>query len=58
MKEAATLSGDAWNDLNAIEGIGEIVARAIVEFYKEPRNVEVITAAARRGDARRRPSSR
>jgi DNA ligase (NAD+) len=43
MKEAAPLSGDAWNDLNAIEGIGEIVARAIVEFYKEPRNVEVIS---------------
>ncbi len=43
MKEAAPLTGDAWNDLNAIEGIGEIVARAIVEFYKEPRNVEVIT---------------
>ncbi|MBB3441752.1 NAD-dependent DNA ligase LigA [Rhizobium sp. BK379] len=42
MKEAATLSGDAWNDLNAIEGIGEVVARAIVEFYKEPRNIEVI----------------
>lgn len=42
MKEAATFSGDAWNDLNAIEGIGEVVARAIVEFYKEPRNIEVI----------------
>ncbi|GAA3087637.1 NAD-dependent DNA ligase LigA [Rhizobium viscosum] len=42
MKEAAALSGDAWNDLNAIEGIGEVVARAIVEFYKEPRNIEVI----------------
>lgn len=43
MREAEALSGDAWNDLNAIEGIGEVVARAIVEFYKEPRNVEVIT---------------
>jgi len=43
MVEAAPLSGDAWNDLNAIEGIGEIMARAIVEFYKEPRNVEVIS---------------
>ncbi|TBD05655.1 NAD-dependent DNA ligase LigA [Rhizobium leguminosarum] len=43
MREAETLAGDAWNDLNAIEGIGEVVARAIVEFYKEPRNVEVIT---------------
>ncbi|TCL75002.1 NAD-dependent DNA ligase LigA [Rhizobium sp. BK251] len=42
MRDAAPLSGDAWNDLNAIEGIGEIVARAIVEFYKEPRNIEVI----------------
>lgn len=43
MKEAADHSGDAWEDLNNIEGIGEVVARAIVEFFKEPRNVEVIT---------------
>ncbi|WP_349958732.1 NAD-dependent DNA ligase LigA [Rhizobium sp. ZPR3] len=42
MREAVPLSGDAWNDLNNIEGIGEVVARAIVEFYKEPRNTEVI----------------
>jgi len=42
MQDAAPLSGDGWNELNAIDGIGEIVARAIVEFYKEPRNVEVI----------------
>ncbi|MDR6818364.1 DNA ligase (NAD+) [Neorhizobium sp. 2083] len=43
MQEAAELSGDAWDDLNNIEGIGEVMARAIVEFFKEPRNVEVIT---------------
>ena len=43
MKEAEGLSGDAWNDLNNIEGIGEVVARAIVEFYKEPRNLAVIS---------------
>jgi len=43
MKDAADFSGDAWDDLNNIEGIGEIVARALVEFFKEPRNVEVIT---------------
>ena len=43
MREAESLAGDAWTDLNAIDGIGEVVARAIVEFYKEPRNVEVIT---------------
>ncbi|MGO4619774.1 NAD-dependent DNA ligase LigA [Ensifer sp. 2YAB10] len=42
MSEAATFSGDAWNELNSIDGIGEVVARAIVEFYKEPRNLEVV----------------
>lgn len=42
MREAATLSGEAWSELNAIEGIGEVVARALVEFYKEPRNLDVI----------------
>jgi DNA ligase (NAD+) len=43
MREAASYDGDAWNELNAIEGIGEVVARAIVEFYKEPRNLKVIS---------------
>ncbi len=43
MQQAASLSGEAWEELNAIEGIGEIMARAIVEFFKEPRNVEVIS---------------
>ncbi|HXV28965.1 MAG TPA: NAD-dependent DNA ligase LigA, partial [Sinorhizobium sp.] len=43
MKEAGSYSGDAWNELNSIDGIGEVVARAIVEFYKEPRNIEVVT---------------
>ncbi|MCF6368242.1 NAD-dependent DNA ligase LigA [Rhizobium halophilum] len=42
MTEAASFAGDAWSDLNNIEGIGEVVARAIVEFFKEPRNLEVI----------------
>ena len=44
MKESVQLAGDAWNDLNNIEGIVEVVARAIVEFYKEPRNTEVIAS--------------
>ncbi|MEI2299753.1 NAD-dependent DNA ligase LigA [Ensifer sp. MJa1] len=43
MSEASTFAGDAWNELNSIDGIGEVVARAIVEFYKEPRNLEVVT---------------
>ena len=36
------MSGDAWNELNAIDGIGEVVAASIVEFFKEPRNLEVV----------------
>ncbi|SMC59069.1 NAD-dependent DNA ligase LigA [Rhizobium sp. RU36D] len=42
MKAAAPRAGDAWNELNAIDGIGEVVAASIVEFYKEPRNLEVV----------------
>ncbi|QEE44236.1 NAD-dependent DNA ligase LigA [Rhizobium sp. WL3] len=42
MQAAAPKFGDAWNDLNNIEGIGEVVAASIVEFFKEPRNLEVV----------------
>jgi len=42
MQEAADFSGDAWNELNAIDGIGEVVARSIIEFFKEPRNMAVV----------------
>jgi len=42
MKASVSLSGEAWTELNSIDGIGEVVARAMVEFYKEPRNVDVI----------------
>lgn len=42
MKSAADPASDAWAELNSIDGIGEVVARAIVEFYKEPRNLDVI----------------
>jgi DNA ligase (NAD+) len=42
MKAAAPLTGEAWAELNSIDGIGEVVARSIVEFYKEPRNLKVI----------------
>ncbi|WP_275783478.1 NAD-dependent DNA ligase LigA [Pararhizobium gei] len=43
MKEAADVTSEAWSDLNTIDGIGEVVARAIVEFYKEPRNIDVVS---------------
>lgn len=43
MKAAADTTSEAWSDLNTIDGIGEVVARAIVEFYKEPRNIDVVS---------------
>jgi DNA ligase (NAD+) len=33
---------EAYQDLNAIEGVGEVVADAIVEFFKEPHNREAV----------------
>ncbi len=42
MQGAAGFSGDAWDDLNNIDGIGEVVARSIVDFFQEPRNLEVV----------------
>jgi DNA ligase (NAD+) len=33
---------EAYQDLNAIEGIGEIVADAVVEFFAEKRNVHAV----------------
>jgi DNA ligase (NAD+) len=39
---AAGPESEAYQDLNAIEGIGEVVADAIVEFFKEPHNREAL----------------
>jgi DNA ligase (NAD+) len=33
---------EAYQDLNSVEGIGEVVADALVEFFKEPRNNEAL----------------
>jgi DNA ligase (NAD+) len=35
---------DAWRELTDVEGIGTIVAEAIVDFYQEPHNTEVLSA--------------
>ncbi len=45
MQEVARCTANAWNELNAIEGIGEVVATSIVEFFKEQRNCKSSTAA-------------
>lgn len=35
---------EAWQDLNNIDGIGETVSSAIVEFFAEPHNISVVDA--------------
>jgi DNA ligase (NAD+) len=43
LKDAAKgKDNEAYEDLNAVEGIGEVVADALVEFFKEPRNNEAL----------------
>ena len=42
MIAAGTMEGDAWNELNAIDGIGDIVAEAVVQFFGEPHNRDVV----------------
>jgi DNA ligase (NAD+) len=37
-------SGEAWSELNALDGIGAIVAEAIVQFFDEPHNRAVVDA--------------
>ena len=39
---AADEQGDAWRELNAIDGIGEIVAEAVVQFFAEPHNRDAV----------------
>src|SRR5690606_16070166 len=33
---------DAWQEMTGIEGIGEVVAEAVVDFFAEPRNREAL----------------
>ncbi|MFG1379525.1 NAD-dependent DNA ligase LigA [Xanthobacter autotrophicus] len=35
---------DAWQDMLGIDGIGDVVAEAVIEFFGEPRNREVVAA--------------
>jgi DNA ligase (NAD+) len=43
MREAGTRKDtEAFRELDAIEGIGEVVAEAIAEFFAEPHNVRVV----------------
>ena len=42
MREAASGAGEAWDDLNNIDGIGSVVARALADFFAEENNTAVI----------------
>ncbi len=44
MIAAADHTSDAWRELNAIEGIGEVVAEAVVDFFDEPHNRDAVAA--------------
>lgn len=39
---AADREGEAWAELNAIDGIGATVAEALVDFFGEPHNIDVV----------------
>ena len=44
MIAAADLDGEFWAELNAIDGIGEVVAEALVQFFGEQHNREAVDA--------------
>ncbi|AXS41326.1 NAD-dependent DNA ligase LigA [Breoghania sp. L-A4] len=44
MRAAEDHAGDAWAELNNIDGVGEVVAEALVQFFSEPHNREVLEA--------------
>jgi DNA ligase (NAD+) len=39
---AAGPDSEAWQELNAIDGIGDVVAEAVVDFFHEPRNRDAL----------------
>ncbi|PYE90149.1 NAD-dependent DNA ligase LigA [Phyllobacterium leguminum] len=43
-RDKADKGNEAWAELNDIEGIGAIVAEAVVDFYNEPHNTQVLAA--------------
>jgi DNA ligase (NAD+) len=42
MIAAGPMEGDAWNELTAIDGIGGVVAEAVVQFFGEQHNRDVV----------------
>jgi DNA ligase (NAD+) len=44
MIAAGDQAGESWQELTSQDGIGDIVAESIVDFFDEPHNVEVVDA--------------
>jgi DNA ligase (NAD+) len=44
MVRAGDHASEAWNELNSIDGIGEVVAEAVTDFFAEPHNIEALDA--------------
>lgn len=42
MIEAKSLEGSSWSDLISIDGVGEILAKAIVQFFNNPAQRQII----------------
>ena len=42
MSAAGGMAGEAWDELTAIDGIGEVVAEALAQFFAEPHNLEAV----------------
>ena len=48
LQDARLSEGELWDELNNIDGIGETVAEAIVEFFQEPHNQQIVAGLAER----------
>ncbi|MDO8839851.1 MAG: NAD-dependent DNA ligase LigA [Parvibaculum sp.] len=49
MRAAASRDGDAWSELLSIDGIGEVLAEALTDFFDEPHNREVLAGLRKAG---------
>ena len=49
MRAAADRESEAWGDLMSIDGVGEVLAEALTEFFDEPHNREVLAGLRRAG---------
>lgn len=49
MEKAADHDSEAWRELNAIDGVGEVLAEAVVDFFAEKHNREVLSALRKAG---------